>query len=219
MRCHCLFPDSPLSPAAPPLDLQSCPLSPAAMTDTPAEESLFQIIHCYHQYAAREGDVETLSLEELKALLMDNVPRFMESLVRGVCGQVGMKRGPGDRGRVGCGLEVSGEGVGKGAISQENVHYGRASEGVWRAGSVARGRTGLAASFPLLCSPEAPCLAPLQPKHSSSPKLSPNPKPVYSSACPFLREQVLILPSACRSPQWAPCPLTALCTPAPSPGV
>uniref|UniRef100_F6SN37 Protein S100-A8 n=1 Tax=Equus caballus TaxID=9796 RepID=F6SN37_HORSE len=53
------------------------------MTDTPAEESLFQIIHCYHQYAAREGDVETLSLEELKALLMDNVPRFMESLTYG----------------------------------------------------------------------------------------------------------------------------------------
>ncbi|XP_014396212.1 PREDICTED: protein S100-A15A-like isoform X2 [Myotis brandtii] len=55
---------------------------PAAMTDTPVEESLFQIIHSYHQYAAREGDVETLSLEELKALLMDNVPRFMESLGR-----------------------------------------------------------------------------------------------------------------------------------------
>ncbi|KAK1329051.1 hypothetical protein QTO34_011223 [Cnephaeus nilssonii] len=53
---------------------------PAAMTDTPVEESLFRIIHSYHQYAAREGDVETLSLEELKALLMDNVPRFMESL-------------------------------------------------------------------------------------------------------------------------------------------
>ncbi|XP_059531498.1 protein S100-A15A isoform X2 [Myotis daubentonii] len=51
------------------------------MTDTPVEESLFQIIHSYHQYAAREGDVETLSLEELKALLRDNVPRFMESLV------------------------------------------------------------------------------------------------------------------------------------------
>lgn len=54
------------------------------MTDTPVEESLFQIIHCYHEYAAREGDVETLSLEELKALLTDNVPRFMETLVRGV---------------------------------------------------------------------------------------------------------------------------------------
>ncbi|KAM9243316.1 LOW QUALITY PROTEIN: protein S100-A15A-like [Dugong dugon] len=52
------------------------------MTDTPVEESLFQIIHCYHQYAAREGDVETLSLEELRTLLMDNVPRFMESLGR-----------------------------------------------------------------------------------------------------------------------------------------
>lgn len=62
---------------------------PAAMTDTPVEESLFQIIHSYHQYAAREGDVETLSLEELKALLRDNVPRFMESLVRGAWGQVG----------------------------------------------------------------------------------------------------------------------------------
>ncbi|XP_025284719.1 protein S100-A15A-like isoform X1 [Canis lupus dingo] len=54
----------------------------AAMTHKPMEESLFQIVHCYHQYAAREGDVETLSLEELKALLMDNVPCFMESLGR-----------------------------------------------------------------------------------------------------------------------------------------
>ena len=53
------------------------------MRDTEVEESLFQIIHSYHQYAAQEGDVETLSLEELKALLMDNVPRFMDSLVRG----------------------------------------------------------------------------------------------------------------------------------------
>ncbi|XP_053447879.1 protein S100-A15A [Nycticebus coucang] len=52
------------------------------MTDTKVEESLFQIIHCYHQYAAREGDVETLSLEKLKALLVDNVPRFMGSLGR-----------------------------------------------------------------------------------------------------------------------------------------
>ncbi|XP_036922928.1 protein S100-A15A-like [Sturnira hondurensis] len=52
------------------------------MRDTALEESLFQIIHSYHQYAAREGDVETLSLEELRALLMDNVPRFMESLGR-----------------------------------------------------------------------------------------------------------------------------------------
>eukprot|EP00069_Balaena_mysticetus_P016160 bmy_09669T0 len=50
------------------------------MTDMPVEESLFQIIHCYHQYVAREGDLETLSLEELKALLVDNVPRFMETL-------------------------------------------------------------------------------------------------------------------------------------------
>jgi len=59
------------------------------MTDTPVEESLFQIIHCYHEYAAREGDAETLSLEELKALLMDNVPRFMETLVRGAgCGYI-----------------------------------------------------------------------------------------------------------------------------------
>ncbi|EFB25825.1 hypothetical protein PANDA_011569, partial [Ailuropoda melanoleuca] len=52
------------------------------MTHTPVEESLFQIIRCYCQYAAREGDVETLSLEELKALLLDNVPCFMESLGR-----------------------------------------------------------------------------------------------------------------------------------------
>ncbi|XP_023069553.1 protein S100-A15A isoform X2 [Piliocolobus tephrosceles] len=50
------------------------------MTDTPVEESLFQIIHCFHQYAARQGDVETLSLQELQALLVDNVPRFMDSL-------------------------------------------------------------------------------------------------------------------------------------------
>ncbi|XP_039316158.1 protein S100-A15A [Saimiri boliviensis] len=52
------------------------------MTDTPVEESLFQIIRCFHQYAARQGDVETLSLQELQALLMDNVPRFMDSLGR-----------------------------------------------------------------------------------------------------------------------------------------
>ncbi|XP_061261884.1 protein S100-A15A isoform X1 [Bos javanicus] len=56
------------------------------MTDTPVEESLFQIIHCYHEYAAREGDAETLSLEELKALLTDNVPRFMETLLPMSCG-------------------------------------------------------------------------------------------------------------------------------------
>lgn len=68
------------------------------MTHTPVEESLFQIIRCYCQYAAREGDVETLSLEELKALLLDNVPCFMESLVCGVWGQVGVKY------RVGCGV-------------------------------------------------------------------------------------------------------------------
>ncbi|XP_007975278.3 protein S100-A15A [Chlorocebus sabaeus] len=52
------------------------------MTDTPVEESLFQIIHCFHQYAARQGDVETLSLQELQAMLMDNMPRFMDSLGR-----------------------------------------------------------------------------------------------------------------------------------------
>ena len=68
------------------------------MRDTEVEESLFQIIHSYHQYAAREGDVETLSLEELKALLMDNVPRFMDSLV---CGP-GVRWGR----RAGCGAEV-----------------------------------------------------------------------------------------------------------------
>ncbi|XP_006895993.1 PREDICTED: protein S100-A15A-like [Elephantulus edwardii] len=61
----------------------------STVTDTPVEESLFQIIHCFHHYAAREGDVETLSLEELRALLLDNVPRFMESLVRGVWVAVG----------------------------------------------------------------------------------------------------------------------------------
>ena len=94
----------PLCPAAPPPHLQSWPWSlchqrgPAAMRDTAVEESLFQIIHSYHQYAAREGDVETLSLEELKALLMDNVPRFMDSLV---CGP-GVRWGR----RAGCGAEV-----------------------------------------------------------------------------------------------------------------
>ncbi|XP_053438448.1 protein S100-A15A-like [Nycticebus coucang] len=46
------------------------------MMDTKVEESLFQIIHCCHQYAAREGDMKILSLEGLKALLMDNVPCF-----------------------------------------------------------------------------------------------------------------------------------------------
>uniref|UniRef100_H0XK75 EF-hand domain-containing protein n=1 Tax=Otolemur garnettii TaxID=30611 RepID=H0XK75_OTOGA len=48
------------------------------MMDMKVQESLFQIIHCYHQYAAREGDMKTLSLEELKALLMDNVPGFTQ---------------------------------------------------------------------------------------------------------------------------------------------
>nr|XP_006976291.2 protein S100-A15A isoform X1 [Peromyscus maniculatus bairdii] len=57
-------------------------LEPAIMPDTPVEDSLFQIIHCFHHYAAREGDVETLSLEELKALLLDSVPRFMDTLGR-----------------------------------------------------------------------------------------------------------------------------------------
>lgn len=56
-------------------------LGPAVMPDTPVEDSLFQIIHCFHHYAAREGDVETLSLEELKSLLLDSVPRFMDTLV------------------------------------------------------------------------------------------------------------------------------------------
>lgn len=51
------------------------------MTDTPLEESLVRLVRCYHQYAAREGDVETLSLQELKALLEDNAPRFLGSLV------------------------------------------------------------------------------------------------------------------------------------------
>lgn len=111
-----------LSPASP--DLLPVPgWDPAVMPDTPVEESLFQIIHCYHQYAAREGDVETLSLEELKALLTDNVPRFMETLVCGVWDQGGMKRGWiwgwlwGWRGV----LEMSGEGVGKGADFYENL--------------------------------------------------------------------------------------------------
>ncbi|XP_055978762.1 protein S100-A15A [Sorex fumeus] len=66
-------------------ECQCRPLSwvePPPLMDTPVEESLFQIIHCYHHYAAREGDVETLSLDELKALLLDNVPRFMDSLGR-----------------------------------------------------------------------------------------------------------------------------------------
>ena len=61
-------------------------LGPAVMPDTPGEDSLFQIIHCFHHYAAREGDVETLSLEELKALLLESVPRFMDTLVCQVWG-------------------------------------------------------------------------------------------------------------------------------------
>lgn len=61
-------------------------LGPAVMPDTPVEDSLFQIIHCFHHYAAREGDVETLSLEELKALLLESVPRFMDTLVCQVWG-------------------------------------------------------------------------------------------------------------------------------------
>ncbi|XP_036129116.1 protein S100-A15A-like [Molossus molossus] len=52
------------------------------MSNTPVEESLLQIIRSYHQYAARGGDAETLTLEQLKALLLDSVPRFMESLGR-----------------------------------------------------------------------------------------------------------------------------------------
>ncbi|XP_045839536.1 uncharacterized protein LOC123928425 isoform X3 [Meles meles] len=85
------FAAAPVSGAAPPLSpgpqghisrAAACPgQGPAATMHTRTEESLFQIIACYHQYAAREGNVETLSLEELKALLMDNVPHFMESLV------------------------------------------------------------------------------------------------------------------------------------------
>lgn len=85
---------------------------------TPVEESLLGIIACYHQYAAREGDVETLSLEELKALLMDNVPHFMESLVGGVWGQVGMKC----RGVVGLEAVVRAEVWG--AVSRENSSSG-----------------------------------------------------------------------------------------------
>lgn len=80
------------------------------MPDTPVEDSLFQIIHCFHHYAAREGDVETLSLEELKALLLDSVPRFMDTLVCWVWGWSG--RGREDRSAQNVlfvGLEVSGE--------------------------------------------------------------------------------------------------------------
>lgn len=62
---------------------------PSVMPDTPVEDSLFQIIHCFHHYAAREGDKETLSLEELKALLLDSVPRFMDTLVCRVWGWSG----------------------------------------------------------------------------------------------------------------------------------
>ena len=51
------------------------------MPDTPVEDSLFQIVHSFHHYSAREGDVETLSQEELKALLLESVPRFMDTLV------------------------------------------------------------------------------------------------------------------------------------------
>ncbi|XP_021052807.2 protein S100-A15A [Mus pahari] len=71
-------------PEPPPLLCRSaCILQgPSVMPDTPVEDSLFQIIHCFHHYAAREGDKETLSLEELKALLLDSVPRFMDTLGR-----------------------------------------------------------------------------------------------------------------------------------------
>jgi hypothetical protein len=78
-------------PEPPPLLCRSaCTLKgPSVMPDTPVEDSLFQIIHCFHHYAAREGDKETLSLEELKALLLDSVPRFMDTLVCRVWGWSG----------------------------------------------------------------------------------------------------------------------------------
>ncbi|XP_028910544.1 protein S100-A15A-like [Ornithorhynchus anatinus] len=53
-----------------------------ATADTPVEESIFHIIRCYHHYAAREGDVETLTLQELTDLLTDNVPQFFTNLGR-----------------------------------------------------------------------------------------------------------------------------------------
>ncbi|XP_060057520.1 protein S100-A15A-like isoform X2 [Erinaceus europaeus] len=65
-------PESPSDPA----------LGPLTTPDTPVEVSLLRIIHCFHQYAAREGDVETLSLQELHALLSENLPRFMDGLGR-----------------------------------------------------------------------------------------------------------------------------------------
>lgn len=86
------------------------------MTDTPVEESLFHLLRCYHLYAAREGDVETLSLEELKALLTDNVPQFMESLVSGGVGA----------GSVGLEVGVSVQGAPPGALhSGEGGCWGR----------------------------------------------------------------------------------------------
>lgn len=108
------------------------------------EESLFQLIRCYHLYAAREGDTETLSLEELKALLTDNVPRFMESLVSGGVG-VGAEAGAG----VGLEVGVSVQGAPPGAL-----HSGE--EGDAGAGSAARGRTGPASRLHLPKLPPAP---------------------------------------------------------------
>lgn len=95
------------------------------MTNTPVEESLLQIIRSFHQYAARGGDVETLTLEQLKALLMDSVPRFMESLVRGARVRWGWRRGW---------LWVLA------AISQGHLNMGG---GGAETGPVARGREGL----------------------------------------------------------------------------
>jgi hypothetical protein len=107
------------------------------MPDTPVEESLFQIIHCYHQYAAREGDMETLSLEELKALLMDNVPRFMETLVRRPGIRVEDAEGTSTPIWGGLWLKVSGKGVWyREADFQENLQFrGGRNEAVWREGS------------------------------------------------------------------------------------
>ncbi|XP_038624198.1 protein S100-A15A-like [Tachyglossus aculeatus] len=58
------------------------PQALGAMEDTPLEESMFHIIRCYHHYAAREGDVETLTLQELTDLLTDNTPQFFTNLGR-----------------------------------------------------------------------------------------------------------------------------------------
>lgn len=121
------------------------------MPDTPVEDSLFQIIHCFHHYAAREGDVETLSLEELKALLLESVPRFMDTLVCQVWGWNGRWERP-EVPRLCClwGWECAE--VAEGADSHKNLLF---LEGRWEREGV---RSAGFALFPVLPSSEVTCL-------------------------------------------------------------